>query len=109
MDFFIAGDAGAASTYRIHHHAASAVAFGLPEEKALRAITIDAARILGIDDLVGSLETGKQATFMITDGHALEMWTKKEQVFIQGREIEMLDKHKRLYLHYKEKHRQANP
>ncbi len=109
VDFMIAGDAGAASTYRIHHHAASAVAFGLPEEKALRAITIDAARILGIDDLVGSLETGKHATFMITDGNALEMWTKKEQVYIQGREIQMLDKHKRLYKHYKEKHRQVNP
>ncbi len=109
VDFMITGDAGAASTYRIHHHAASAVAFGLPEEKALSAITIDAAKILGIDDLVGSLETGKHATFMITNGHALEMWTKKEQVFIQGREIEMLDKHKRLYKHYLEKHRQANP
>jgi len=37
------------------------------------------------------------------------MWTKKEQVYIQGREIQMLDKHKRLYKHYKEKHRQVNP
>ena len=109
VDFMITGDAGAASTYRIHHHAASAVAFGLPEEKALSAITIDAAKILGIDDLVGSLETGKHATFMITDGHALEMWSKKKKVFIQGREIEMLDKHKRLFHHYMEKHRQANP
>ncbi len=109
VDFFITGDAGAASTYRIHHHAASAVAFGLPEEKALSAITIDAARILGIDDLVGSLEPGKHATFMITDGNALEMWTKKEQVFIQGRKIQMLDKHKRLYKQYKEKQRQGNP
>jgi len=109
VDFFIAGDAGAASTYRIHHHAASAVAFGLPEEKALSAITADAARILGIDDMVGSLEPGKHATLMITNGNALEMWTKKEQVFIQGRKIEMLDKHKRLYKHYKEKHKQHQP
>lgn len=109
VDFFIAGDAGAASTYRIHHHAASAVAFGLPEEKALSAITADAARILGIDDMVGSLEPGKHATLMITNGNALEMWTKKEQVFIQGRNIEMLDKHKRLYKHYKEKHKQHQP
>ncbi len=109
VDFFIAGDAGAASAYRIHHHAASAVAFGLPEDKALRSITIDAARILGIDDLVGSLEPGKHATLMITNGHALELWTKKEQVFIQGRKTDMLDKHKRLYNHYKEKHRQHKP
>ena len=109
VDFFITGDAGAASTYRIHHHAASAVAFGLPPEKALESITIDAARILGIDDMVGSLEPGKHATLMITDGDALELWTQKEQVFIKGRKIEMLDKHKRLYKQYKEKHLQVNP
>jgi len=106
VDFFITGDAGAASTYRIHHHAASAVAFGLPKEKALQSITIDAARLLEIDDMVGSLEPGKHATLMITDGDALELWTRKEQVFIKGRKIEMLDKHKRLYEQYKEKTRQ---
>ncbi len=104
--FCIAGDMGAASAYRIHHHAASAVAFGLPEEEALRSITIGAARILGIDDLVGSIEPGKEATLMVTDGNALELWTRKEMVFIRGRQIEMRDKHLRLYEQYIEKHRQ---
>ena len=106
VDFCIAGDMGAASTYRIHHHAASAVAFGLPEQQALEAITINAARILGIDDLVGSIEPGKHATLMITDGNPLELWTSKEQVFIKGRRIEMVDKHKRLYEQYHLKHQQ---
>ncbi len=106
VDFCIAGDMGAASTYRIHHHAASAVAFGLPEKEALKAITIHAAKILGIDDLVGSIEPGKHATIMITDGNPLELWTSKEQVFINGRRIEMRDKHKRLYEQYFEKHQQ---
>lgn len=106
VDFCIAGDMGAASAYRIHHHAASAVAFGLPEEEALRAITINAARILGIDDMLGSIEPGKEATLMITDGNALELWTSKIQVFIRGRKIEMMDKHLRLYEQYMEKHRQ---
>ena len=109
VNFCIAGDAGAASTYRIHHHAASAAAFGLPEKEALKAITIYPARILGIDDLVGSLEVGKDATLMITDGNALELWTRKEQVFIQGRRIEMMDKHQRLYEHYLKKHEQSKP
>ncbi len=106
VTFAIAGDLGAASTYRIHHHAASAAAFGLPEEEALKAITIYPAQILGIDDLVGSLEVGKDASFMITNGNALELWTIKEQVFIRGRQIEMMDKHKRLYEHYLRKHQQ---
>ncbi len=106
VDFCIAGEASAAYAYRLPHHAASAVAFGLPEEEGLKAITINAARILGIDDLVGSIEPGKDATLMITTGNPLELWTSKEQVFIRGRKLEMLDKHHRLYELYKEKHRQ---
>ncbi|TVR40292.1 MAG: hypothetical protein EA394_08270 [Bacteroidia bacterium] len=106
VSFCIAGDAGPASAYRIHHHAASAVAFGLPEEYALKAITINAAKILGIDDLTGSIEPGKHATLMITNGNPLELWTKKEQVFIKGRKIDMVDKHLRLFERYMEKFRQ---
>ncbi len=106
VDFCIAGERSAAYAYRLPHHAASAVAFGLPEEEALKSITINAARILGIDDLVGSIEAGKDATLMITTGNPLELWTSKEQVFIRGRKLEMLDKHHRLYERYKEKHRQ---
>ncbi len=106
VEFAIAGDASAAYAYRIHHHAASAVAFGLPYEAALRAVTIDAARILGIDDITGSIETGKMATMMITSGDPLELWTEKEMVFIGGRQTDMTDKDKRLFLHYMEKHNQ---
>ncbi|MFP4691339.1 MAG: amidohydrolase family protein [Bacteroidales bacterium] len=106
VDFLIAGENSAAYAYRLPHHAASAVAFGLPEEEALKSITINAARILGIDDLVGSIEAGKDATLMITTGNPLELWTSNEQVFIQGRKLEMMDKHHRLYERYKEKHRQ---
>lgn len=108
VDFLIAGESSAAYAYRLPHHAASAVAFGLPEEEALKSITINAARILGIDDLVGSIEAGKDATLMITTGNPLELWTSNEQVFIQGRKLEMMDKHHRLYERYKEKHRQEH-
>ncbi len=106
--FCIAGDAGAASTYRLPHHAAAAVAFGLPEEEALKAITINAAKILGIDDILGSIETGKNATFFVSNGNALEIKTKTELVFINGRKINMTDKHKYLYDMYLEKHIQKN-
>ncbi len=103
--FCIAGDSGAANAYRLAHHAAAAVAFGLPPEQGLKAITLDAARILGIDDVLGSLEPGKDATLIISDGHPLELWARPERVFIRGRSISMTDKHQRLYEHYLEKHR----
>ena len=106
VEFCIAGDASAAYAYRIQHHAAAAVAFGLPYEAALRALTIDAARILGIDDITGSIEVGKRASLVITEGDPLELWAPKEMVFIGGRQIDMTDKDKRLYLQYMEKHRQ---
>ncbi len=108
VDFCIAGDVGAASAYRLPHHAAAAVAFGLPEDVAIKAITINAARILGIDDILGSIEIGKHANIIIAKGNPLEIWTKNEQVFIKGRKIDMTDKHKRLYKHYMEKHMQKD-
>lgn len=109
VPFCIAGEASAAGAYRLAFHAGVAVAFGLPPEEALKAITIYPAQILGIDDVVGSLEPGKDATIMVTDGDPLELWTRTEMVFIQGRRISEEDKHLRLYERYMEKHRQANP
>lgn len=108
VDFCIAGDAGAASAYRLAHHAAAAVAFGLPEEQGLKAITINAAQILGINDMLGSIEAGKDATLIISSGNLLEIKSKTEQIFIRGRKIDMTDKHLHLYEHYLEKHRQSS-
>jgi imidazolonepropionase-like amidohydrolase len=107
--FCIAGEPSAAGSWRLAFHAGAAVAFGLPREEALKAITIYPAQILGIDDLVGSLAPGKDATFIVTDGDPLELWTRTEKVFIQGRQIGETDKHLRLYEMYREKYRQANP
>ena len=67
-----------------------------------------AAKILGIADRVGSLEKGKDATLIITDGDPLEITTQVEQVYIQGKTIDMGDRHKALYEKYKEKYRQNN-
>ena len=68
-----------------------AVAFGLPEEEALKAVTINAAEFMGIADRVGSLEPGKQATLLITTGTPLDMTSDIEQAYIQGRELDMMD------------------
>ncbi len=64
-----------------------AVRHGMPEIEAMKAITINAAEILGVDDRVGSLEVGKDADIVIFDGHPLETMTKVEKVFINGEEV----------------------
>ncbi len=89
--FAISGGAGSLYTNRLPWEAGVAVAFGLPEEEALKAVTINAAEFMGIEDRVGSLEPGKQATFLITTGTPLDMTTDIEQAYIQGRELDMMD------------------
>jgi imidazolonepropionase-like amidohydrolase len=100
VQFCIAGDYAAASTYRLPNHAAAAVAFGLPEEEAIKAITLYAAQILGLDDYMGSLEPGKDASIIVTDGNPLEFSTQIEMMFLKGREIDLNSKHQQLYEKY---------
>jgi imidazolonepropionase-like amidohydrolase len=77
--------------------AAQAVAFGLPREEALRGITIGAAQILGVGDRVGSIEKGKVADLILTDGDPLEAKTNIKQMFIAGREVSLESRHTREY------------
>ena len=88
--------------------AGTAVGFGVPDrEEALKMITSNTAKIMGIDNVVGTLEKGKQATLFVSAGDALDMRTNKiEQVFIQGRKVNLDDRHKRLYKTYKDKYEQ---
>ncbi|MCF8238745.1 MAG: amidohydrolase family protein [Saprospiraceae bacterium] len=77
----------------------------MPKEEALKAITLSPARILGLDDRIGSLEKGKDATLFICPGDVLDMRSSEvEQAFIQGREIDLDNKQKQLYRMYKEKY-----
>ena len=70
------------------HHAARAVAFGLPKEEAVKALTINPAKILGIDDRVGSLEEGKDADIVILSAHPFDITRGLvEQVLIDGNVI----------------------
>ena len=105
--FAISGGSGSLYSNRLPFEAGVAVAFGLPEEEALKAVTINPAQFLGLDDRVGSLEPGKQATFLITTGTPLDMTTDIEQAYIQGRELDMMDIQKYFFEKYMEKVRQV--
>jgi imidazolonepropionase-like amidohydrolase len=86
-------------------NAGTAVAYGLSREEAIQAITLDAAKILGIADRTGSLEAGKDANIIISDGDILDMRSSNvTHAFIQGRQLDLTDKHKQLYQRYKQKY-----
>lgn len=77
--------------------AGTVATWGLGKEKALQTITLNTAKVLGIDKTAGSIETGKDATLFISAGDALDMKTNKvEQAFIQGRNINLDNLHKQL-------------
>jgi imidazolonepropionase-like amidohydrolase len=82
------------------YQAAAAVPFGLPKEEAMRAITVNAAQILGVANQMGTIEEGKFADFMVTDGNPLEIQTQVKQLFIKGKNVSLDDKQKRLYEKY---------
>jgi imidazolonepropionase-like amidohydrolase len=106
VPFGISGGTSAPYANRLPYEAGVAMGHGLPEIEALRALTLYPARFLGIDDRVGSLEVGKDATLLITDGNPLEYATEIGQAFIQGRDIDLMDAHREFYERYSEKLRQ---
>lgn len=69
------------------YHAAMCAAFGIPKEVALKAITIFPAEIFGVADRIGSLEIGKIANVIVTDGDPLEIVTHVKRLFIGGEDI----------------------
>jgi len=86
-------------------NAGVAVGFGLTKEQALQAITLSAAKILGIDKQTGSLEVGKDANIIVSDGDILDIKTSNiGYAFIQGRQINLDNKQKQLYERYKTKY-----
>jgi imidazolonepropionase-like amidohydrolase len=86
-------------------NAGTAAAYGLPKEDALASITLNAAKILGIADRTGSLEVGKDANIVISEGDILDMRSSNiSMVMIQGRIASLTDKHKQLYERYKYKY-----
>jgi len=109
VKFAISGGSGGLYSNRLPWEAGVAVAFGLPEEEALKAVTINAAEFMGVADKVGSLEVGKEGTLLITSGTPLDMTSNIIQSYIQGREINMRDIHKFFFEKYMEKIKQQAP
>ncbi len=100
----IAFSTGDASNVRLlPYHAGTAAAFGLPKEEALKGVTIYPAQIFGVDKLVGSIEVGKLANLVVTDGDILEYRTRVKHMFIAGRPVELSNKHTRLYEKFKDR------
>jgi imidazolonepropionase-like amidohydrolase len=76
----------------------------LPKDIALKSITSYPAEILGVDDRVGSLTVGKDATLFVTDGDPLETATQVEAAYIQGRRVDLNNRHTRLWKKYQTKY-----
>lgn len=94
--------AGDGATRNLPYHAARSVAFGLPRAAGIRAVTLSAAEIFGVDDRIGSLEAGKRADLIVTDGDPLQFLTRVQRMWIDGREIDVEDnRHRRLYEEYR--------
>ncbi len=93
-------DVGTASR-NLPYDAATAVAFGLPEADALRAVTLAPAQLLGVADQLGSLEVGKRANLVLTAGHILQPTTEVKGLFIAGKPLTPESRHTRLYTKYR--------
>jgi imidazolonepropionase-like amidohydrolase len=92
---------GATMSRNLPYAAAQAVAFGLPEEEALKGITLYPAQIFGVADRVGSIEVGKEATLFICDGTIFDLRANVKRMWISGKEISLENRQTRLYEKYK--------
>jgi imidazolonepropionase-like amidohydrolase len=85
---------------RLGQNAANAAAYGLPYEEALKAVTLYPAQILGLSGQLGTLEQGKLANVIVTNGDPLELTTDVKYLFIKGQLTSLENKHHRLYEKY---------
>ncbi|HEX6985224.1 MAG TPA: amidohydrolase family protein, partial [Planctomycetaceae bacterium] len=99
---------GSSNARNLPYHAATASAFGLPPEEALKAITLYPAQIVGVSDRVGSLEPGKDATLFVATGDPLEAATQVTAAYVRGRKVDLTDRHKQLYEKYRTKYDRQN-
>ena len=94
-----------AKQINLSFNAGTAATYGLTKEEALTAITLNSAKILGIDDKTGSIEVGKDANIIVSQGDILDMRSNQlSHAFIQGRSISLDNKQKQLYERYKHKY-----
>jgi len=99
------GDMEAMQSRNLPFVAGTAAAYGLTKEQALQSVTLDAAKILGIDKWIGSLEDGKLASIVVSDGDLLDMKTNKVvMAFIAGKPVNLVNDQQLLYEKYKAKY-----
>jgi len=94
---------GASDVRNLPYNVALAIAYGLDPDEAIRAITINPARIWGVEDRLGSIEPGKVANLMIVSGDPLDVRTQVEHVFIRGVEVSGGDRHTELYTKFRQR------
>jgi imidazolonepropionase-like amidohydrolase len=104
--FAIGSGSEPAHERNLNHNAATAAAYGLPKDEALKAVTLYPAQILELGDQLGTLEVGRAATLIITTGDPLEITTDTLAAFIDGRQIDLGNRQKFLNDKYREKFRQ---
>lgn len=98
------GDMEAMNARNIAFLAGTAAAYGLTKEQALQSVTLNSAKILGIDKLVGSIETGKLASIVVSEGDILDMRTSKIILaYINGRQLNLNNFQNDLYKKYSNK------
>jgi imidazolonepropionase-like amidohydrolase len=104
--FSITDDDGQTRGRNLAFNAGTLAAYGLSKEEALQAITLNAAKILGVSDKTGSIEVGKDANIVICEGDILDMKSSTvTDAFIQGRKIDLTDKQKQLNERYNQKYK----
>jgi imidazolonepropionase-like amidohydrolase len=86
---------------RLPQQAGNAVAYGLPHDEALKAVTVNAAQMLGLADQLGTIEPGKIANLIVTNGDPLEIRTELRYLFIKGQLTSTDNRHKQLYEEYR--------
>lgn len=103
VQFAISTGDTAANVRDLPYHAGMSAAFGLPRDAALRAVTLNPAQIIGAGSQLGSLDVGKIANVVVTDGDLLEARTNIRHLFINGREVPLVSKHTELYNQFKDR------
>ncbi len=93
----------AAYVRNLPYQAGTSAAFGLPKDEALKAVTIYPAQIFGVDKLIGSIEVGKMANLIVTDGDPLEFRTNLKHMFINGKPVDLSSRHTKLYDKFKDR------
>ena len=95
------GNWGATEIRNIIYAASRSMAYGLPRDAALKSITLHPAQMLNIDNRLGSLTKGKEASFIATDGDLFDIRTNVKRMWISGKEVSLESRHTRLYEKYK--------